>query len=280
MRVIRNHNLGFTLIELLTVIAIIGLLASVVVTSFLPARESARIAAGKKFSKHNTTVVYDDSLGIWDFEETHPTLALDGSPSNNHLVFNGSVARVSPGPQTATAVQCTNTLGNFLQAQRTLQTSSNSWTAMAWVQPLGFTSTNYYFTLGTTITEFFGFYVDTAGFHMSYGGFIPLNDTKSRTIGKWYHVAATYDSVAEVSVLYVDGNQIARSTQDAPSLTGAIVRVCGTSYAGHQTNARVDDVRVSTKNLLAQDIMREYQKGLASHPNPDDSFSLLSQAPK
>lgn len=149
---------------------------------------------------------------------------------------------------------------------------------MAWVQPLGFSSSNYYFTLGTVSTEYFGFRVDANGFHMDYSGSTPLNDTKSRTTGKWYHVAATYDSVAQKSALYVDGVLVSQSTLDAPPLNGAIVRVCGIPlHAGHQTDGRVDDVRVSTKTMLAQDIRNDYQKGLASHPNFENSSWLLSQ---
>jgi len=59
---------AFTLIELLMVVAIIGMLASIILVSLKSAREKAYISKGLQFSANVFHGIGDDCLGEWKFE--------------------------------------------------------------------------------------------------------------------------------------------------------------------------------------------------------------------
>jgi prepilin-type N-terminal cleavage/methylation domain-containing protein len=81
---------GFTLVEMLVVIAIIGLLASIVLVYLGSVRDKARIAAGLQFSANVHHALGVEAVGLWDFNEGSGTTVKDDSGNNNNGTISGA----------------------------------------------------------------------------------------------------------------------------------------------------------------------------------------------
>ncbi|MBZ9569463.1 prepilin-type N-terminal cleavage/methylation domain-containing protein [Patescibacteria group bacterium] len=82
---------SFTLIELMVVIAILGLLASIILVSLSGVKERARIAKILVFSQSVHHLLGADVVGMWSFETIEPgNKVLDASGYENHGTVVGA----------------------------------------------------------------------------------------------------------------------------------------------------------------------------------------------
>lgn len=74
-----HQRRGFTLIELLIVVAIIGLLSAIVLTSLRGSREQARVGASKHFASGLDNALGGSPVAWWDFGDCSGTTLTDKS---------------------------------------------------------------------------------------------------------------------------------------------------------------------------------------------------------
>jgi len=121
---------GFTLLELLIVIAIIGLLASVVMVQFPEAQKRARIAEAQGFAESLRGSLQMDMIGNWTLDETSGSTANDSWFDENHGTLNGN-------PQWVTGI-INNALsfdGNDYISHPTPDINPRKGTLEAWIKP-------------------------------------------------------------------------------------------------------------------------------------------------
>ncbi len=85
-----GNRKSFTLVELLVVIAVIGLLASLIIVNLTGTRSKANIARGLQFSQSVHHALGSEAVGVWSFDEGSGATAYDASGyGNNGTLVNG-----------------------------------------------------------------------------------------------------------------------------------------------------------------------------------------------
>ncbi|GAI47506.1 unnamed protein product, partial [marine sediment metagenome] len=143
-----NKGTGFTLIEVLVVVAIIGLLASIILVSLKEARERAKIAKSFNFAAqvHHALGAY--AVGIWDFNENVDNTCrpeepyndiCDSSGNNNHGDRNHPTWVDDTPDKNAYALSFNESgnggIGDEVYVSNVSVNPSTEITAMAWIKP-------------------------------------------------------------------------------------------------------------------------------------------------
>jgi hypothetical protein len=260
--------------ELLVVIAVIGLLSSIIFAITRGANEQGRIAKGLQFGQHLQNSLGSYAVGIWSFDEGSDTTANDisGWENNGTLVnspvwrcasvdtnytpsgqgcsleFNGSTNYVDVGNPTSLQIVNNFTVemwAKFDPSQGSLwdPISHGHSSTQGWVWQASGASLGILFGYGGTITG--------PGFS---------KDLRDNT---WHHLVAVKSSTAG-AVLYLDGkedNKMSSRTGDVELIAGQNLNI-GRDPIGRNINGLIDEVRIYATDLTAAKIQSQYYAGL------------------
>lgn len=224
---------------------------------------------------------YDVGLvGRWQCDETSGTTLTDSSGNGrNGTLVNNASGLTAPGlaPQTGTALHYNGsndkatvadhaslrlldwTCAGFVNFD-SLPTSSH-WTALIGKGNNTETSgLNHNYAVGYDNGAlgaggaWFAGYEDSAGAN----NFLRLAATPA--LGQTYFLCATYDSVLDLIILYVNGVEVARQTATATPDTGASTLSIGwaDSATGVYLDGLIDEVRLNGRALLAVEVYELY----------------------
>ena len=262
---------GFTLIELLTVISIISLLASIVFSSLVTARMKARIGAGQHADASINNGVGLNLVAEWRFNEASGVTLKDSSGFNNDATIVGTVPRVAGLEGSALSFDG-STVNYAIVASPTasLVIGQPALTITAWVNPAATVTTdeqvvgsNSPYLLWLTGTN----QVKT-GLHQGGAWYFTTSGTNTIRPGEWQFIAVVYDGTTRK--IYINGAQQGGTDVSVSGSIDASVNAIGIGQdvccAVRPFNGLIDEVRIYSSGLTAENIGKLYAAGAIEHP--------------
>lgn len=251
-----KHNKSFTLIEILVVIAIIGLLVSIVFVATKSAREKARIAKGLQFasSVHHALGAY--AVGIWDFDLQ---TADDASGYNNDGTING--ATFTPDTPSGKGYALSfDGVDDYVNIPNDTSLNPEKITMMAWVYPLAY---NYYGHILRKNPQYILRFYSTTGKIQGYvyvsgaWRYCTTPTDKTASLNQWTHLVHTYDGA--IGKVYINGE-----VGCTYSYTGVISSATSSLKIGADWSffkGLIDDPRIYEEPLSSTQIRKLYVEG-------------------
>lgn len=260
---IKKNSKGFTLVELLIVVAIVGLLSSIVLVSTKESRTKAKIAKKVQTAASFHHKLGSELVGEWLLNENTGSGIMDSSGNGNFCsVMAGSwVSSAEPNMKSAyqfngDALGCMGFPNNDA-----LSLGGGDITVSGWVKINTASASGRIFGF-QTVPGSYSFYISSTNrIYVSLGLGTGTSGNKILNLGEWYFVAFSYQKSTQTLNYYVDGeldtSQIFNPAQWDMCLGGA--GTCGPLFwIGRSARVDIDEVRVYKTSLLSSDIKNIY----------------------
>jgi len=275
---IANKQKGFTLVELLMVIAVIGLLSSIIFAVTKGSGEQGRIARGLYFSQHLQNSLGAYAAGTWKFDEGSGATVNDtsGWQSNGTLVNSptwrcaSTDANYTPSGQGCSLeFNGSNQYINIGSAQN-LRLNGNA-TFEAWIKT---TQTSSYRVIvaeshSWAIGRNYEYMINNGVLIFAHGdgdNYTTYSSDTSVANGKFNHVVFVADYPSYY--FYVNGERVKTGTMSFPlregvgSQPGAAGRIIGGLSWTMYFDGLIDEVRIYDSALTITQIKSQYYAGL------------------
>jgi len=264
----KSSQQGFTLAEILVVIAVVGLLSSVIFAIVREAGEQGRIAKGLYFSQHLHNSLGSYIAGAWTFDEGSGIIANDTSGWGNHGTISGATHTADTSSSTGYALSFDGVNDRIILNNAVLTPSAI--TVEFWWKrsgPAGGNSTTYHHVLrylaGASGSNANSFYIfsggDRALFRLTIGGVIKDVTIAGLNVNGWNHLVGTWDG----SNIYGFVNGVSTDSLPATGVlsTGTTPLNIG-RLSDYVVNGLVDEVRIYETALTSAQIEAQYYAGL------------------
>jgi prepilin-type N-terminal cleavage/methylation domain-containing protein len=260
-------NKAFTLIELPVVIAVIGLLSSIVIVNLRGTRSKANIARGLQFgqSVHNAPGAY--AVGVWNFDEGSGTTANDASGYNNHgTIYGASYTTDTPSGKgyalSFDGVDDYINCGNDESLNIT-----NAITVEAWVKPFSFDGGSNFAVVDRGSYRQYQLKLDNTGkvvaslWHSDGRNNYCYGQGKSVPLNKWNYILISYDGIGTVKS-YFNGELQCSHIRNKGSIISLEASLSIGRAGSYQWNGLIDEVRIYEKALETAQVEELYYAGL------------------
>lgn len=277
MKTINSKTKSFTLIEFLVVIAMIGLLSSIVLVSTRGSKIKAQIAKGLQFSQslHNSLGAY--AVGVWGLDGN----VLDSSGFKMDGTISGNISWADDGIVNQAAqfnggriyVNELTSIPEDMSFSGWFRKNTDSWDSIAFLgKRSSTTGWMLYRNSGDPVGYFrwYSHYVTTAGAISTYYAWPGISGLR---VGEWYHIVITRTSTG-ATTLYLNSNVV--GTYNPPInfrewSTNTYGVSIGSERAGSTSwsciGAQIDEVRIYSQAFSQSQIQQQYVEGLKVHSN-------------
>jgi prepilin-type N-terminal cleavage/methylation domain-containing protein len=269
-----NSQKAFTLAEILVVIAVIGLLSSIIFAITSGTREQGRIAKGLYFSQHLHNSLGSYAAGIWNFDDGSGTTANDTSGwENNGTLVNTPVWRCASTDTnyTPSGQGCSlefNGSNQYIDIgdEISLKSMGSAVTVEAWAKYNAYGGGGQSYSVIAVKGSPWTFLLENPSqrirFRVTAGG-VDANaqDSATHELNRWYHFVGTYDGTN--IKIYKDGVQVGITPRTGALAINDITAKIGT-YQGtnYNFNGLIDEVRIYATSLTSAQIQSRYYAGL------------------